>query len=136
MKIRQMAVTRSSSVRTQAGGEGIVCGVKDVELLSWAMLLEADAPAFAEAGGGRGNSSGLGRCMRRTIATEVCRRGAGTHSVLAVGSEHLITRDWRVGGEDAVAASETASRGRSLILGGTEGRPEAKGSECGRYRSC
>lgn len=124
-----MAVTRSSSVRTQAGGEGIVSGVKDVELLSWAMLLEADAPAFAEAGGGRDTSSGLGRCMRRRIVTEVCRRGAGKHSELAVGSEHLVSRDWRVGGENAVAASEAARRGRSLILGGTEGRPEARGSE-------
>lgn len=73
-----MAVMRSSSVRTQAGGVGSTCRVWDVELLSLVMLFVVDVLGPDRAGTDRDTSSGLGRCMRGSIVAEVCRRGTET----------------------------------------------------------
>lgn len=70
---------RSSSVRTQAGGGGSSAGrAEGVDLLSMVMLLEADAPKLAEAGGDRDTSPGRGRCTRGRIVAELSQPRIGT----------------------------------------------------------
>lgn len=117
MTTRKMAVTRSSSVKTQVGGGGIACGAEDVELLSFVTLFAVGVPRPLKAGGDRDTSSGLGRCARGKMIAEVWRRGIGTQQVNAVGFVTVVG-DWMVGGENAIAASKAVRRGRSLISGG------------------
>ena len=74
MTIRKMDVMRSSAVRTQAGGDGISCGVEDVELLFLVMLLEVGFPGGGKAGGDRDTSSGVDRCARGRMVVRVNRR--------------------------------------------------------------
>ena len=78
MTTRKMAVMRSSTVRTQAGADGISCVVEDVELLSLVMLLEVGAWGAGKAGGDRDISSGLDRSMRGRRLVRVSPRWVGT----------------------------------------------------------
>ena len=77
MTMRKTAVMRSSTVRTQAGADGISCVVEDVELLSLVMLLEAGFWGAGKAGGDRDISSGLDRCVRESMVARVSRRWVG-----------------------------------------------------------
>ena len=115
--MRKSAVMRSSTVRTQAGGDGIACGVEDVEPLSLVTLVEVDVPGSAKAGGDRDTSSGLGRCMRGRIVARTRRRWIGTQYVVVLCFVS-IALDWSVNVESAMVASKAAS---SLILGGSGG---------------
>ena len=76
--IRKMAVMRSSTVRTQAGADGIFCGVEDVELLSLVILFEVGFAGMGKVGGDRDTSTGLDRCVRERMVVRVSRRWVGT----------------------------------------------------------
>ena len=71
MTMRKTAVMRSSTVSTQAGADGICCGVEDVELLSLVTLLEVNFPGAGKAGGDRDTSFGRDRSMRGRILVRV-----------------------------------------------------------------
>ena len=115
--MRKSAVMRSSTVRTQVGGDGIACGVEDVELLSLVTLVELDVLGSAKAGGDRDTSSGLGRCARGRIVARTRRRGTGTQYVM-VPCFVSVALDWSMDVESAMVASKATS---SLILGGSGG---------------
>lgn len=114
MTMRKRAVMRSSTVRSQAGADGIPCGTEDVELLSFVTLFEVDVLGAGKAGGDKDTSSGLGRCMRGRMVVKVRRRGAGTQYVLVIGFV-LMAQDCIVV-EKAVKASKATSSGKVLIL--------------------
>ena len=119
MTMRKRAVTRSSTVRTHAGGDGSACGMEDVELLSLVTLLEVDVLGSAKAGGDRDTSSGLGRCMRGRIVARTRRRETGTQYVVV---SYFVFKAlvWIVEVESAMVASKAASSGEGFILGGSE----------------
>lgn len=107
--MRKTAVTRSSTVSTQAGGEGIACTAEDVEMLPLVVFCAVNGLGSVGACGDSDTSSGLSRCLRGTIVMEVSRCGAGRQCVLVVDLGLAILY-WIVGGENAVVASKAAKR--------------------------
>ena len=90
MTMRKSAVMRSSAVRTQAGGDGIACGVEEVELLFFVSLLEVGRLGSVKGAGDRETSSDLERCRRGRIVTMASRRGVGTQYGLLAGFLEMV----------------------------------------------
>ena len=86
MTIRKMPVTRSSSVRTQAGGGGSACSGSYDELLSLVTLMLGSL----RGGGDADISSGFNFRMRGRIVAALCRLGMGTQYMLVVGMCVLV----------------------------------------------
>ena len=95
MTMRKRAVRRSSTVRTQAGGEGMVCEGESVEPLSFLLLVvfEVEMLGPGEVGGERDTSSGLCRYLRGMILEEMSRWAMGIQEVLVVGLDLVVVRD-------------------------------------------
>ena len=66
---------RSPSVRTHAGGGGVMCGLDVVELLPLVTLFEVGGFGPGTEGGGSDTSIRPGRRTRGRIEREMCRRG-------------------------------------------------------------
>ena len=71
-------------------------------------------------GGERDTSSGLGLRMRGRTVADVGRRGRGTQYMLVV-EVCVMVRDWMVRPESTATRSKAVRRGRSCMLGGSEG---------------
>lgn len=78
MTMRKTAVMISSTVRIQAGADGISCGPEDVEMLSLVILFEPGFAGTGKAGDDKETSSGLDRSMRGRMLVKVSRRWVGT----------------------------------------------------------
>ena len=115
---------RSSTVRTQAGGDGISCGVEDVEVLSLVILCEPGFAGTGKAGGDRDTSSGLDRSMRGRMLARMSRRWVGTWHVQVL--ELVLGRRDSTAAKDAIVATKAMSSGKGFILSGSE-----KGSRAG-----
>ena len=117
MTIRKTAVMRSSTVRTQAGGDDISCGVEDVGLLSLVTLFEVGFPGAGKAGGDRDTSFCLDRSMRGRILVRMSRRWVGTWHVQV--SEFVLGRRDSTVVENAMVASKAATSGKGFIFSGS-----------------
>lgn len=82
--IRKMTVTRLPTVRTHAGGGGVMCGEDVVEFLSLVLLLEVGGFGPGGGGGERETSIGPGRRTRGRIVREMCRCGTESQNVMLV----------------------------------------------------
>ena len=92
MTMRKRAVRRSSTVRTQAGGEGMACEGESVESLSFLLVLVFDVEMIGpgEVGGDKDTSSGLCRCTRGSIMKGMSRWAMGTQEALVVECDLVV----------------------------------------------
>ena len=115
MTMRKTAVMRSSTVRTQAGGDGISCGVEDVELLLFLVtLLEPGFTGTGKVGGERETSTGLDRSLRGRVLVRMRRRWVGTLYVQV--SELVLARRASTVAQNAMVASKAVMSRKGFVI--------------------
>ena len=115
MTMRKTAVMRSSTVRTQAGGDGISWGVEDVELLLFLVtLFEPGFTATGKVGGERETSTGLDRSLRGRVLVRMRRRWVGTLYVQV--SELVTVRRASTVTQNAMVASKAVMSRKGFVI--------------------